>query len=312
MALYLSEQQVGELISVAECIELLERAFKSWFQGLAVNEPRRRLRFGAGMLHWLAAALPSLGYFGYKAYVSVRGTTRFHFYLFSSESGELLAVFEADRLGQIRTGAASGLATRLLAKPVTRVAAIIGSGWQAQSQLEAICAVRDFSEVRIWSRQPENVRTFIEQMTSRVSAPLTAAASARQAVEGAEVICTATSAREPIVRGEWIDEGCHINAIGANLLTRRELPTDLLSKADVLVVDSRRQARREAGDFLEGLETGALRLDRMRELAEVVANPDRGRNGLRQITVFKSLGLALEDLATAVAVYEKAKRQSSA
>lgn len=308
MFLYLNEEQVASLVTMREAINLLEKAFKSWHAGRAINEPRRRLRYPGGALHWLSAALPAAGYFGYKAYTTAAGKARFFFHLFDAASGQLLSMMEADHLGQIRTGAASGLATRLLARAGARTAAIIGSGWQARSQLEAIASVRDFSEVRVWSRQPDNVASFIETM-SMAGAPLRSAASAREAVEGAEVICTATFAGEPVLRVEWVEAGCHINATGSNGLTRRELPTALLTRADLLVVDSRRQAALEAGDFLEGIERGLLHLDRMRELAEIVADPSCGRVDARQITVFKSLGLALEDLAVGIFVYEKARAQ---
>jgi ornithine cyclodeaminase/alanine dehydrogenase-like protein (mu-crystallin family) len=304
--LYIKEEEVERLVSVRETIDLLETAFRDQATGRAWNNPRNRLRLPGATLHIMAGAIP--GYFGYKAYTVAAGKARFFFFLYSSQT-DLLAMIEADALGQIRTGAASGLATRLLSKPDSRQATLFGAGWQAQSQLLAIDAVRELKRVWIVNRKPERRDAFIKEMQPRVKAELVPAAAPDEAVRSSDVVTTITSSREPVLKGEWLQPGAHINAAGGNLLLRRELDDDVILKSNRLIVDSIEQSKIESGEFLGVIESGRRHWEDFIELRDVVGGFKPGRTSASDITLFKSGGVALEDVALGKAVYERALEQ---
>ena len=305
--LYIKEEEVEQLVSVPEVIDILDTAFRDQADGRAWNNPRNRLRLPGATLHMMAAAVP--GYFGYKAYSVTAGKACFLFFLYSSQTTDLLAMIEADALGQIRTGAASGLATRLLSLPASQQATIFGAGWQAQSQLLAINAARDLKRVFVVSRRPERREAFIRKMQPVVKAELVSAASAEESVRSSEIVTTITSSREPVLKGEWLQPGVHINAAGGNLLLRRELDDEAVLKANRLVVDSIDQCRIESGEFLGVIESGRRHWEDFIELRDVVAGFKPGRNTASDITLFKSGGVALEDVAIGKVIYERALEQ---
>jgi ornithine cyclodeaminase/alanine dehydrogenase-like protein (mu-crystallin family) len=310
MPLLLREEEVQALLSVGDAIEALERTFRAQAEGRAVNLPRQRVRWPGGTLHVMAAGDLGSGYVGLKAYTAVGGQTRFVVLLFHAESGELLAIIEADRLGRLRTGAATGLATRYLARPDARVVGMIGAGRQAATQLMAVCAVRPIAEARVYSPTPERRAAFAHRMRETLGIPVQAVERPEAAVEGADILITITSAREPVLRGAWLRPGVHLNAAGSNALLRRELDEEAIARADLIVIDSRAQGQIEAGDFLEPLERGRLQWERVYELRDVVAGRV-GRAHPEQITLFKSLGIALEDIAVAAVAYERARAQGA-
>ncbi|QWK11703.1 MAG: ornithine cyclodeaminase family protein [Thermoflexus hugenholtzii] len=310
MPLLLREEEVQALLSVGDAIEALERTFRAQAEGRAVNLPRQRVRWPGGTLHVMAAGDLGSGYVGLKAYTAVGGQTRFVVLLFHAESGELLAIIEADRLGRLRTGAATGLATRYLARPDARVVGMIGAGRQAATQLMAVCAVRPIAEARVYSPTPERRAAFAHRMRETLGIPVQAVERPEAAVEGADILITITSAREPVLRGAWLRPGVHLNAAGSNALLRRELDEEAIARADLIVIDSRAQGQIEAGDFLEPLERGRLQWERVYELRDVVAGRV-GRAHPEQITLFKSLGIALEDVAVAAVAYERARAQGA-
>jgi alanine dehydrogenase len=310
MPLLLREEEVQVLLSVGDAIEALERTFRAQAEGRAVNLPRQRVRWPGGTLHVMAAGDLGSGYVGLKAYTAVGGQTRFVVLLFHAESGELLAIIEADRLGRLRTGAATGLATRYLARPDARVVGMIGAGRQAATQLMAVCAVRPIAEARVYSPTPERRAAFAHRMRETLGIPVQAVERPEAAVEGADILITITSAREPVLRGAWLRPGVHLNAAGSNALLRRELDEEAIARADLIVIDSRAQGQIEAGDFLEPLERGRLQWERVYELRDVVAGRV-GRAHPEQITLFKSLGIALEDIAVAAVAYERARAQGA-
>jgi alanine dehydrogenase len=310
MPLLLREEEVQALLSVGDAIEALERTFRAQAEGRAVNLPRQRVRWPGGTLHVMAAGDLGSGYVGLKAYTAVGGQTRFVVLLFHAESGELLAIIEADRLGRLRTGAATGLATRYLARPDARVVGMIGAGRQAATQLMAVCAVRPIAEARVYSPTPERRAAFAHRMRETLGIPVQAVERPEAAVEGADILITITSAREPVLRGAWLRPGVHLNAAGSNALLRRELDEEAIARADLIVIDSRAQGQIEAGDFLEPLERGRLQWERVYELRDVVAGRV-GRAHPEQITLFKSLGIALEDIAVAAMAYERARAQGA-
>jgi len=293
--IYLTEADVLRFLSMRDCIELMRRVFTSEY----LNQPRRRLTLPTkSTLHDMAGAWGP--YFGAKVYsTNPRHAPHFLFLLYRAEDAELLAVIEANHLGQIRTGAASGYATQLLARSESRTLAVIGSGFQARTQVEAIrTAMPGLDRVRVWSRSAEKREAFAREMGAE------ACSSAEETVRGADILATATNSGEPVVDAAWIVAGMHINAMGSNQARRRELPGELVRKVDVLAADSIEQSRMEAGDLLLGLtEDDWTRVVELRDVAAGRA----GRTRPDQLTLFKSLGLAVEDVAAAGWVYERAR-----
>lgn len=306
MALYLTEADVGQLLPMSTAIERVEQAFRELGRGEATNEPRRRARVRGGMLHVMFAAEPEAGVLGLKAYTTFGGGARMHVLLYSAVDGSLLALIEAGRLGQVRTGAATGVATKYLARADAAVGAVIGTGYQAETQLEAMCAVRSFSEVRCFGRDPERRQRFVESMGQRVGTRVVPAASVEEAVRGADVVTTMTSAVRPVLDGSWLAPGAHVNATGSNSLLKSEIDEEVVERAGLVVVDSRAAAALEGGDLLGPLQKGRLLPEALVELGEVVGGRCRGRESPDQITLFKSHGLAIEDVAVAAHVYRAA------
>jgi ornithine cyclodeaminase len=226
--------------------------------------------------------------------------------LFDAELGRLLAIMDASSITAIRTAAASGLATRLLAAPDAGDLALLGSGTQAMTHLDAMQCVRPLKRVRVWSRRPERAAAFASRASRRHEIAVEVMPSAREAVEGADLICTVTSSREPVLEGAWITEGAHINAVGAALPTARELDSEAVRRSR-LFTDRRESLTNEAGEFLIPRREGVIGDDHVvGELAELLTGVVEGRRAPEDITLFKSLGLAIEDVASARHIYEKA------
>lgn len=307
MALYLSEDDIARLLRIDDVIAVVEEGFRLLGRGGAVNRPRQRVPGPGSTLHVMAAGVSGLGVMGFKAYSGGRGRTRFLGHLYSAESGELLAVMEADRLGQLRTGAASAVATKVLARPDAGSVGIIGTGWQARSQLLAVRCVRPVALVTCYSRTPERRERFAEEMVQELGAEVVAADSAEEAVEGRDIVITATSAREPVLAGSWLRPGMHVNAIGSNAASRRELDAEAVARAAVRVVDDLEQARLECGDLIGAVEARRISWDDVTELGGVVAGGVRGRTAADDITLFESQGIAVEDVVTMKLAYDRAR-----
>jgi ornithine cyclodeaminase/alanine dehydrogenase-like protein (mu-crystallin family) len=287
---YFSEADVQDLLPITEAIRLMRMTFEALAQGRAQNQPRRRLILESGsVLHGMAGAVGN--YFGTKFYsTNPRYGAHFYFFLYDAKTARPLAMMEANYLGQIRTGAASGYATDLLANRKAATLGIIGSGFQAATQLAAIRAVRPIQTVRIWSRSDEKRRKFAEEHQ------VAATDTAEEAVRGADIVVTATNAKDPVVSSDWISTGTLVNAMGSNVANRRELPEDLVKHAGLVAVDSLEQAKIEAGELIL-----ANSWDNVVELKDVKAGYDPSR-----ITIFKSIGLGVEDVAAGAFIYERA------
>ena len=309
MTLVLTERDVGEILTMQAAIEAVEQAFRALGSGRAANQPRRRVRVPKGVLHTMSAGLPETAALGIKAYASVAGKTRFLVALWDSESGVLKALMEGDRLGQMRTGAASGVATKYLAREDTAVGAVIGTGWQARSQLLAICAARTLREVRAFGRDPERRRAFCEEMSRASGVDVRPAESAEAAVRGADVVVTMTTSREPVLLGRWLEAGVRVNAAGSNWANRTELDVEAVRRADLIVADQVETARLEAGDLVAAVQAGAIAWEQVGEFGAVVAGQAPGRTDDRQITLFESQGLAVQDMAVAAYVYDEARKR---
>jgi ornithine cyclodeaminase/alanine dehydrogenase-like protein (mu-crystallin family) len=307
MTLLLTEAEVAHLLTMNDALRVVEDALREMGKGSAINRPRQRVRVRSGVLNVMPAGLPTRGYVGFKYYASFRGETRFWFHLLDAETGELLAVMQADRLGQQRTGAASGVATKFLAREDAATVGLIGTGWQAESQWQAVCAARKIQSARCYSRDAERRKGFAKWASEQTQVEMRAADSAEEAVRDADIVITATNAREPVLRGEWLKPGAHINAIGANRLEARELDDNAVNRCAFVCVDSIEQAKNETGDLASSVERGSLSWARVRELGEVVAGKVAGRANHDDITLFRSLGIAIEDVAVGAWVYERAR-----
>ncbi|HNL97881.1 MAG TPA: ornithine cyclodeaminase family protein [Accumulibacter sp.] len=299
MALFLTESDVAQLLTMPLALEAVEAAHRALAVGQALDVPRQRTRLPQTTLHVLQGALPEFGVIGYKAYTSNRSGVRFLVHLYDASTGSLRAVIEADRLGMMRTAAASGVATRCLARPEARVLGMFGAGWQAEGHLEAIAAVRALDRVKVYSRNAERLQNFCRRMSERLGLEVRAAASPEDVVRGSDLVSTVTTAASPLFGGDWLAPGTHINAAGSNSLIRRELGEDVLKRCSAIVVDSVETALREAGDLLPWLEKGRLHVGQLRDLGQVLAGRQPARTTVDEITLFESQGLAVQDLALA-------------
>lgn len=309
MILHITEDEVGGLVGIEDAIAAVENVGRAMASGDSHFLPRSRLRMDNGFLHLMPAVLEQEGVFGYKAYTSFKGKVRFFVHLFESRQGDLLAIIDADRLGQLRTGAASGAATRILARKNVRSLGLIGSGYQAESQLTAALAVRTFESVKVFSRSYDHARSFCERMQKISRAPLDAVRKVYDAA-ACDVLTTATSATVPVLSGDMLSEGCHLNAVGGNMLIRRELDERAITRADVIVIDSREQGERECGDFLPLLEKGKLHWNDVLEFSDMF-NGAACRKNDGEITLFKSQGIGPWDVALAKMVYDRALEQDA-
>jgi ornithine cyclodeaminase/alanine dehydrogenase-like protein (mu-crystallin family) len=307
MTLFLTESDVEQLLTMPNALRVVEDALREMGDARASNRPRQRVRMPNGILQVMPAGLPTRGYAGFKYYTSFRAGTRFWFHLIDANSGDLLAIMQADRLGQQRTGAASGVATQYLARADASSVGMIGTGWQAESQLEAVCAARQIRVARCYSRDAEHRKKFAKEMSARLNVDVRGVDSAEEAVREADIVITATNAREPVLRGEWLAPGTHVNAIGSNRAEARELDDEAIIRSAFVCVDSIEQAKIEAGDLLSPIERGMFSWERVNELGDLVSGKIAGRADNDQITLFKSLGIALEDVAVGTWVYERAR-----
>ena len=309
MALFLTESDVLELLPMERAIEHIESSFIAQHKGEAINRARERIFLPHSSFHYMAAGLPQENLLGMKVYTIRRAAWRFVVLLFDAASGALLAVLEADHLGRIRTGAASAVATKFMARRDASRAGVIGTGRQARTQLEAVARVRKLTEARVFGRDEKRRRDFCAEMSERLGLTIEPAASAEAAVGPADIVIAATTSSQPVVRGAWLRPGTHVNAIGANMEDRRELDDATISRAGVIAVDSREQARRESGDLIQGLISANRGWESVRELHEIVGGSARGRYSEEDITIFKSNGIALWDVAAAGYVYRQAIEQ---
>jgi len=307
MAIFLRESDVEKLATMQMALDAVEQAFRLQGEQKADNAPRRRCRVGKGMLHVMSASLPTLGLAGLKTYTTVSGTARFQVLLYNGE-GVLLAVIEADKLGQVRTGAASGTATKYMARANSSRLGIYGTGWQARSQLEAICAVRPIKTIVAYSRDQENREKFCKEMTEALGIGVYPASSPEEAARDMDIVVTATASKEPVLKGEWLAKGAHVNAVGCNFLSRQEIDVEAVRKSVCVVVDSAEQSMLESGDLARAAEADAFYWEDARELGLVVIGEFPGREDDSEITLFESHGIALEDVALAGRVYQAATK----
>ena len=306
--IYLTEADVGRLVTVKDAITTLEELFSIWGQPSTVNLPRQRARLPGGAFNLMGAAYGAKGVHGLKAYAGLKGA-QFHTLLYSSLDGRLKAMIEADLFGQMRTGAASGLATRLMANPDAHTLGVIGTGRQSRTQVIAVCAVRPIKRIRVFARTREHREAYARSLEKELGVETLPAASAEACVADANVVITITKSAEPVCRAEWLARGAHVNAAGANSGDRREVDGETVLRAAVKATDHVEQAKVEAGEFRELVAAGKLAWSDIRELGEFVTGKAKGRTSPSELTLFKSLGIALEDVAFGELVYQRALAQ---
>jgi alanine dehydrogenase len=312
MTLHINEAEVRKLLTMPMAMQAVEEISRKQAAGQVIVHPRRRFELpaGGGFFHYMAAMDTEAGFIAMKQYTYVKGVLRFLVPLYEISTGALLTLIEADFLGQQRTGAASGVATKYLARQNASTAAILGTGGQAKTQLEAISLARKLNTVRVFGRDPQRRESFCAEMSARLDIPVQPVASAGEAVRGADIVNTATTSAKPVLDGDDIAEGAHINAIGANHAHKRELDDTAVSRASVIFVDSIAQSQQEAGDLIIPFAQDPKKWESVHELYQLVGGQVSGRTSDDQITLFKSNGIASWDLAVAEKIYTLAKQQN--
>lgn len=307
MALHLGEEAVHSVLEMDAIIAAVERATADLGRGIAQNQPRRRVFPKAGVLNVMFASDPGSGYYGLKSYSIGGGTVRFLIVLYQ-EDGNVAALIEANRLGAYRTGAASAVAARRLAPEGCREIAVIGTGWQARTQILALSRVLPSARFRVFGRDADRRRAFVSEIGESLNVELTSSTSAEAAVRGAGVVVTITPSATPVLEADWIDSRALVIGAGSNQPHKAELPADLVARAGTVVVDQLEAARIESGDLLAAEAAGQFDWSRAVELGAVLAGSDPGRRSQDEIVLFESHGLALWDVAAGALVFESAVR----
>jgi alanine dehydrogenase len=299
LPIYVKESDVAALLDMPSAIQALRDAFAARAHGEAVIVPRTRWEFGDKRLNVMGGGLQSPYRYALKSY----GSGAYHVLLYSAQG--LLAVIEANNLGQIRTGAASAVATEKMARPNAGKVGLIGAGRQARTQALALKAIGRLKELAVFARNRDNLDAFRAELAKELAVPVRAAASAEAAVAGADIVVTATNASKPVLMNEWLAPGTHVNAMGANAAARREIDPDIVLRASLVVTDDVEQAKMEAGEFIDLANAGRLDWSKVMPLHQIVGAQTVQR-GDRDITLFKSLGVGLEDVAVASVIYDRA------
>jgi len=311
--LYISEAQARDMLTMADALEVLEEAFslpRGSQPDRKTNLARQRALLPNGFFNVMGATIPELGVFGLKAYYKAGGRIGYNVLLYSADRGELLALIEADFLSQLRTGAASGLATKYMASSQARRMAVIGTGKQAFWQVASVAEVRPLEHVAVYGRDIDKARTFAERIESSLGIDTRAMATAEECVTDADIVATITSSMTPVCMSDWVKNGCHINAAGANTLARQEIETELVARCRVLATDDLAQARVEAAELVVLHDERRLDWDRVLTIDDLCTGVPGRQNDL-DTTLFKSLGVAMEDVAIAARLYQRAVANTS-
>ncbi len=305
--LSIREADVAELVTMKDALDVLAECFAAWPEVRAQNVARQRIKMPKGMFNVLGAGYSPKNVFGVKAYFASPAGAQFQILLHSADNGDLLAVIEADLLSRLRTGAASGLATRLLAREDAKVLGIIGSGQQAFTQVAAIAEVRALERVLVFSRTADHASAFAARIENELGLSAQAMASAEASVRPADIVTTITKSPDPVCFGDWLQRGVHVNAVGANAAARSELDETATLMATLRCTDSILQAREEAGEFVSLVKENKMKWSDVSELGDIVSGVAPSRSSEDEITLFKSLGIGIEDVAFAELIYRRAR-----
>ena len=308
-ALFLTEDDVRELTDMETAIDVVEEAFRQMSDAKAANVPRRRASAPGIVLHSMSASAEALGLVGWKNYTTTAHVAQFHVAVYDIETGAMAALIEANYLGQLRTGAASGVATEYMARPDTKVVGLFGTGPQARTQLKAVCTVRRIKRVEVYGRDETRRRKFAHEMTEYCATEVVPVHAPDEAAAEKDLVITATTSKRPLFDGKVLADGTHLNVIGSNWLSKAEIDVNTVARAEHIVCDSIEACQIEAGDFVESMEDGVTDWRLMHDLADVVAGKQTGRATPEDVTLFKSVGLALEDVALAAKILERAREE---
>jgi ornithine cyclodeaminase/alanine dehydrogenase-like protein (mu-crystallin family) len=308
MTLLITESDVRKMLCVKDAIPIIEESFRLAGQGQTENPPRFRMPFEKGFLQFGPAALPSQKVMGFKMWANfgtpLTGTLNF---LYSMETGELLAIIQAHQIGTYRTSATSGIAAKYLSRPDAAVVGMYGAGRQAAAQLEAICAVRPIRRAVVYSRRAEPLKEFCRKTSEQLKIEVVPAASPEAVPKGADIVVTITSSDKPILFGDWLTGPCLVIAAGANHWYEREIDEKLIKRAALVVVDEKEHSKVESGDLLWPIGRGLLSWNNVQELGGVVTGRVTMPPLDSSIVLFESHGLAIEDVAISAVAYERAK-----
>jgi ornithine cyclodeaminase/alanine dehydrogenase-like protein (mu-crystallin family) len=308
VTLLIDEACIKRLITMGDALSAVEEVFKAQAEGGVVNVPRLRVPLKGGTLRVTTGVLSYRGYYGVKiSSTAIFGSTAGRlFCLYKEASGQLVAIVQVFAMGAMRTGAASGIASKYMSNPESSVLGVVGSGRQAETQVKAICAVRSIRQIQVFSPNPDRCRDFCQRLESQIGIPLQAVESAERAVRGAHIVVSATASEKPVVLGHWLSPGVHINAIGANFEHRRELDREAVLAAQCIGADDIEQVRYESADLFDPVNAGLLDWTQVHALSEIVSGRVVARRKQTDVTLFKSLGVAMEDVALAARAYEMA------
>lgn len=304
MTLFFDEADAATLITPLEAVDCLGDAFSMWKTQGAQSSPRQRLALDGGSYNVMSAVYGQ--FFGAKSYFAAPFGRGYHILLYGADTAQLLGLIEAQALSQLRTGAATGLATRYLSRPEASVLGQIGTGRQALNQILCVLAVRDIKQIRLFGRSAEKLEAFATMVAERCDVDVVPCTSAEACVRGSDIVTAITNAKEPVLMGDWLASGTHVNLVGANSVARREADDQTIARASTIVTDDKAQARMEAAELIAAPSSDIW--ERVTELGDLISAGDFVRNA-SDITVFKSLGIALEDVALAAAIYRKARQQ---
>jgi len=312
--LFVNKEKIASLLPMDECIEVMQKMFSSLAAGECLQPLRNIMRLpdGSGVLGMMPGHAAKLGVMGIKVISVFHANKEAGFpshqgivMLFDAKNGQPLMLFDALEITAIRTAAASAVATKLLSRKDSSTLAIIGSGEQAKRHIEAMLLVRNIQQINLWSRDENNAKHLVNELSAEYNLPVHIKKNVQQAVEHADIICTVTASKEPVVMGDWISAGSHINAVGSSTPFSRELDTTAIARSK-LFTDRYESIFNEAGDFLIPKKEGAVTDDHVKaEIGEVLSGAKKGRENDEEITVFKSLGIAAEDIFSAYHIYEK-------
>lgn len=308
MALLIREDEVRELVAMPEAAGAVEETFRQLGEGKAFNNARTRIKLGGEMLHVLPAAIPAWDALGLKSYTAFRSGIRFLVLLYSASTGELKALIQAQRLGELRTGGVAAVALGRMARPDSARGALFGAGVMGRAMLEGMAHALPLRQIKVFDLARDRLPAYCAEMGERLGVEIVPATDASDAVADADVVVTMTTSKEPVFDGKQLRAGATVVAAGSNLLQKREIDSTVIRRAGRIVVDAIEQAQLEAGDLFVPIDAGHLHWNQVHELADVLLGRVPGRESDEEITVFKSVGLGLQDLAVAAKVYEAARR----
>ncbi len=309
MTLFLKDEDVRQCVTMDDMLETIEDMQRHFGLGEATNLARRKIIAGGALLSVMGGGLFYQGLMGVKTYTVVRGTYSFQVSLYDAETGQLLCYTQANRLGQLRTGATTGVAVKYLANQDAAVAGVIGAGNQAPTQLEALCKVRDIKKIKVFSRDPERTEAFARSMTGAMGIEVTPAGSSRQAMEGSDIVLSIAATTSPVLEGAWLGAGATVIGAGPTTWRVQEADDATFQRAGKIFVDSADQAPVEAGDMASAVDRGLLQWSQLLELRHAVAGIVPGRDNKDQIIFAKLMGTGVADVAAAKLAYDRAKAQ---